>query len=308
MANSGIRDPHAIDGKLPAASVRYDVVVIGAGPSGIAAATQAASAMAVAAGATAAQPVPTGNSNDALLAELDQMSRERNELAAELAILRAAAPAKPAKTPGTRRPRKEKTPAPHDADLGLLSSPPVSDGVASAAPAASATSSSSNSSEPSDGADPVEATTLSPCPQALSDVKGIDAVLEQRLYAGGIGSYWSLAQLSDEELARVLELGESERAAVDFDDLRHDAARLARDTQTVGRRWSGAQPDDLERLEGIGPAQERRLHEAGICTFEALAATDAETLATLCPSHAGSALDYDRWIAQARALVAAREG
>ncbi len=44
MANSGIRDPHALDGKLPAASVRYDVVVIGAGPSGIAAATQAAEA------------------------------------------------------------------------------------------------------------------------------------------------------------------------------------------------------------------------------------------------------------------------
>jgi len=38
------RDPHAIDGKLPAPSARYDVVVIGAGPSGLAAATEAAQA------------------------------------------------------------------------------------------------------------------------------------------------------------------------------------------------------------------------------------------------------------------------
>jgi thioredoxin reductase len=38
------RDAHALDGKLPAPSIRYDVVVIGAGPSGIAAATQAAQA------------------------------------------------------------------------------------------------------------------------------------------------------------------------------------------------------------------------------------------------------------------------
>lgn len=37
-------DPHAIDGKLPAPSVRYDIVVIGAGPSGLAAATAAAKA------------------------------------------------------------------------------------------------------------------------------------------------------------------------------------------------------------------------------------------------------------------------
>ncbi len=35
-------DPHALNGKLPVAEVRYDVVVIGAGPSGIAAALAAA--------------------------------------------------------------------------------------------------------------------------------------------------------------------------------------------------------------------------------------------------------------------------
>ena len=35
-------DTHALNGKLPVAEQRYDVVVIGAGPSGIAAARAAA--------------------------------------------------------------------------------------------------------------------------------------------------------------------------------------------------------------------------------------------------------------------------
>jgi thioredoxin reductase len=44
MSELSAIDPHALNGKLPLAEARYDVVVIGAGPSGIAAATQAAEA------------------------------------------------------------------------------------------------------------------------------------------------------------------------------------------------------------------------------------------------------------------------
>jgi thioredoxin reductase len=44
MSNPAPIDPHALNGKLPLAEARYDVVVIGAGPSGIAAATQGAQA------------------------------------------------------------------------------------------------------------------------------------------------------------------------------------------------------------------------------------------------------------------------
>jgi len=38
-------DPHAIDGKFPAPETRYDLVVVGAGRSGIAAALDAARAV-----------------------------------------------------------------------------------------------------------------------------------------------------------------------------------------------------------------------------------------------------------------------
>ena len=256
--------------------------------------------------ATPTASVVAGASSEALLAELDQMSRERNELAAELAILRAGTTAAPIPTETAaakpRRERKKKAEKPAEISLGLL-------------PVEAPSPSSPTPSEPDPvplaasipETEPTPAPAISACPQPLSEVKGIDSVLEQRLYAGGIGSYWSLAQLSDDELAHILELGETERAAVDLEDLRHDAARLARDTNSVGRRWNGSQPDDLERLVGLGPAHEQRLYEAGICTYEALGSTSPEVLATVCPGHAGHPPDYAHWIAQARALRAARE-
>ena len=251
--------------------------------------------------ATPAAPSASSPSTDALLAELDQMSRERNELAAELAILRAGAPAEPSTAkPRRERKKKEKPAKPIETDLGLLPGAAAESGPAPA----SATEPVATPVAAEDSAAPA---TVSACPQPLSEVKGVDAILEQRLYAAGIGSYWSLAQLSDDELAGVLELGNTERAAIDLEDLRHDAARLARDTNTVGRRWNGTQPDDLERLDGLGPAHERRLYDAGICTYDALSASDPETLASICPGHAGHSPDYAHWIAQARALLAARE-
>ena len=244
-----------------------------------------------AASAAPALPVAVLPSNEVLLAELDQMSRERNALAAELATLRLEAPVKPAAAPKPRRPRKEKpAPAP-DAALSLLPEP-------AADPAESAPAGSPENDAP---------IPASPCPQQLSEVKGIDTLFEQRLYAAGIGSFWSLAQLSDDQLAGILELGADERAAVDFEDLRHDAARLARETDSVGRHWNGAQPDDLEVIEGLGPAMERRLYAAGICTLETLATSTPETLEEICPGNTHHTPDYARWIAQARARMAARE-
>ncbi len=250
---------------------------------------------------TASVAAPGSPSTEALLAELDQMSRERNELAAELAILRAGVPAEaPAAKPRRERKKKEKTEKPAEIDLGLLPTESA-DSTPSPAPAVEP------AAAPVTAEDSTSPASVSACPQPLSEVKGVDAILEQRLYAAGIGSFWSLAQLSDDELARVLELGDAERAAVDLEDLRHDAARLARDTNSVGRRWNGTQPDDLERLDGLGPAHERRLYDAGICTYDALSASDPETLAAICPGHPGHAPDYAHWIAQARALLAARE-
>jgi predicted flap endonuclease-1-like 5' DNA nuclease/predicted nucleic acid-binding Zn-ribbon protein len=220
-------------------------------------------APAVAVAAPVVAPPPAGNPD--LLAELEAMTRERNDFAAELATLRASLPAP------TKRTRKS-APAPA----------PV---------------------EPAPAADPEEYSAA--CPQHLAGVTGIGPDYEPKLFAAGVGSYWELSQLNDSTLADVLELNELERSVVDFDGIRHDAARLARETKSVGRKWSGAEPDDLKAIEGITPSFEKRLYDAGLCTFAALAAADPEKLAEICPGNSQRPPDHAGWIALARARTEA---
>ena len=145
------------------------------------------------------------------------------------------------------------------------------------------------------------------CPQHLSDVKGIGSVFEQRLYAAGVGSFWELSQLPDRTLGEVLELDEQQRERFDFSATRADAARLARETRGVGRKWTGDPPDDLEPLEGIGPAYEQKLYHAGICTYAALAAATPELLSEICPGSHSKKPEYAHWIQQARQLIGGEE-
>ena len=86
-----------------------------------------------------------------------------------------------------------------------------------------------------------------------------------------------------------------------------NAARLARETRSVGRKWTGEPPDDLEPLSGIGSAVEKRLYEAGICTYASLAAASPELLEEICPAALFHGADYALWIEQARQRLAAEE-
>ena len=144
--------------------------------------------------------------------------------------------------------------------------------------------------------------TEASCPQDLSVLVGIGAAYEQKLYAAGIGSYWELAQTPNDELATILEVQDFQ--AVDLDAIKADATRMAAETGTVGRVWDGTPPDDFEILEGIGEVYERRLYEAGICTFRALAAAGPERLAEICKAPAFRQPNYGRWIEQAREQMA----
>ena len=144
-----------------------------------------------------------------------------------------------------------------------------------------------------------------PCPQDLSAIHGIGSVFEQRLYAAGIGSYWEVAELPADELATILDV---RPGSIDLPAIQAEAMRLAVAGNTLGRAWDGTPPDDFEQVGGIGELFERRLYEAGICTFDALAATSPERLAELCPSPALRLADYAAWRAQAAELVAARSG
>ncbi len=147
----------------------------------------------------------------------------------------------------------------------------------------------------------------SECPQDLAMTKGIGSVFEQRLYAAGIGTFWELANLTDDDFKRILELDDRQLLRVDFEAIRTDARRLAVETNSVGRVWQGAEPDDFEPLEGIGSVYERRLYEAGICTYEALANTPIERLMEICPPTKLRKPNYADWIAQARILAQRRQ-
>lgn len=137
------------------------------------------------------------------------------------------------------------------------------------------------------------------CPQYLSQVRGIGALYERRLYAAGIGAYWELASLPDEALARILAPHPWQQ--VDFAAIKRDAAQLAADGGAERQVWDGSLPDDLGAIDGIGRMYEARLHEAGICTFEALAAATVEQLAAICKAPEWRRPDYGGWIAAAQA-------
>jgi len=143
--------------------------------------------------------------------------------------------------------------------------------------------------------------------QPLTRVKGIGRAFRRRLYSAGVGTYWELASLSDDELRGILKLSPTQIERVSMEDLRADALSLARGTDSVGQIWHGHQVDEFEPMEGIGKVFEERLYDAGICTFEQLAGTSVEQLSEICHAPEMSAPDYGGWIAYATQVVAERE-
>jgi predicted flap endonuclease-1-like 5' DNA nuclease len=148
------------------------------------------------------------------------------------------------------------------------------------------------------------------CPQHLSDCKGIGTVFEGRLYRNGIGTFWELSQLSDAELKKYLDIPTDGMLRIDGNEIRNDAARLAKETKAVGRTWTMSEPDDFEPLTGIGFVFEKRLYDAGICTFEQLATQTPEQLKAICVKKAmPNEPDFALWVNQAKAeLQKSRNG
>ena len=68
-----------------------------------------------------------------------------------------------------------------------------------------------------------------------------------------------------------------------------------------------AKADQLEDINGIGPAFARRLNDAGIHTFADLAAQPPERIKEIISPKNWQAIDPAGWIAQARQFVAAGE-
>ncbi|MCO6450285.1 MAG: helix-hairpin-helix domain-containing protein [Caldilineales bacterium] len=142
---------------------------------------------------------------------------------------------------------------------------------------------------------------VSSCPQDLSAIKGVGRTYERKLYAAGIGSYWQLANLPATELAAIFDVQDFQ--AVDVEGIQAGARQLAETTGSVGRTWDGGQADALTAIEGLGDTYERRLFNAGICTYAALAATTPERLVEICQAPDWRKPDYAAWIAEAKNLA-----
>ncbi|HRW47420.1 MAG TPA: RDD family protein [Caldilinea sp.] len=140
-------------------------------------------------------------------------------------------------------------------------------------------------------------------PQDLADIKGIGTTYEQRLYRAGIGAFWEVACLADDDLRTTLEVTELQATQIDLPEIRTDARRLAEESGSVGQIWDGQPPDDFEPIDGIGKVFEQRLYTAGIRTYRALAGTSPEQLAAIVKAQKPLQPDYQSWIAQARALT-----
>ena len=66
--------------------------------------------------------------------------------------------------------------------------------------------------------------------------------------------------------------------------------------------------DDLKKLSGVGPALEKKLHEAGITTFSQIAAwTEADVAAMDEKLSFKGRIEREGWIEQARKLAAEKE-
>lgn len=147
---------------------------------------------------------------------------------------------------------------------------------------------------------------LSSRPQDFSKVEGIGSVFEQRLYKAGIGTYWELAHLTDDEARQIFAVTDWQLLNVDFAGIRADALRLAQESGSVGQVWEVNELDDFEPLVGIGATFEQRLYEAGIYTYEALASQTVERLAEVCRAPKGNRPQYAHWIEQAKELAEKR--
>jgi chromosome segregation ATPase/predicted flap endonuclease-1-like 5' DNA nuclease len=228
-----------------------------------------------------------------LQADLDDDDEERDALMAQIGKLRAAVDARPA-------PAAVALAA--SAPAGLIAATPPAENPAGTAPAAKPPE-AKKAREPKAKADGGK-TYVESCPQHLSDVKGIGTVFEGRLYAAGIGTYWELANTTKDALVKTLQLTNLQKERFDHAAIAADALRLAKETSSEGRAWDSRQPDDFEPIEGLGFTYEKRLYDAGVCTYAALIEASDGRLEEICRPGKIRKPDYASWRAQARQLMA----
>ncbi|GAB4445430.1 MAG: hypothetical protein OHK0015_47680 [Chloroflexi bacterium OHK40] len=113
----------------------------------------------------------------------------------------------------------------------------------------------------------------------------LGGVPEQILAANAVGG--------NDDSAQVASLREYNLAM--YDELEASRRALA--------RFSGGRGDPLIDIDGVGPVYQQKLYDAGIVTFEQVAAMHPERLRAVVAPNATFELDTARWIAHARQLA-----
>jgi predicted flap endonuclease-1-like 5' DNA nuclease len=133
-------------------------------------------------------------------------------------------------------------------------------------------------------------------PYRLEAIRGIGPVYVKRLNAAGIRTFADLAAADEEVLRDIIRPASWQN--VDFAGWRAEAQQFA--ALVAGDR----PPLPLEQIKGIGPVFAAKLDMAGVRTFDDLSRLSQEQLREIIGARGWRAVNYEGWIAQARALAA----
>ncbi len=156
---------------------------------------------------------------------------------------------------------------------------------------------------------PVPATNPAPArsngyPDDLTRIQGIGEAYKHRLYAACIYTWQQVANSEVETLRSITKAKPNARP----DEWKTQAQELATKFNRLEAVYEGPVPDDLSRIDGIGPIYADTLYRAGICTYEQLAAAPIAALAVILPTPAiGNEFNFTSWIKQATKLAYAKQ-
>ncbi|CAN5771566.1 hypothetical protein BH10CHL1_BH10CHL1_24270 [soil metagenome] len=141
-------------------------------------------------------------------------------------------------------------------------------------------------------------------PDDLTKIQGIGEAYKHRLYAASIYTWQQVANSEVETLRSITKAKPNARP----DEWKTQAQELATKFNRLEALYEGPVPDDLSRIDGIGPTYADTLYHAGICTYEQLATATPAELTVILPTPAiGNEFNFTSWIRQATQLAQAKQ-
>lgn len=108
---------------------------------------------------------------------------------------------------------------------------------------------------------------------------------------------------TESQWRRELQAAQREIAELRTQLAQLSASAPASETSSILSNTSDLPYDQLEVINGVGPAFAQRLHTAGVHTFAQLSELSPERLLEIIHPEPGQAVDPGSWIAQARQLA-----